>query len=104
MPFYEYECTKCHFHTEVLQKISDPPVSKCEKCKGKMKKLISQSTFHLKGSGWYVTDYASKSGGYDGKTGSGDSGTGTESAKETKSSSSDTKSKKKETKAAKAKD
>ncbi len=104
MPFYEYECTKCHFHTEVLQKISDPPVTKCEKCKGKMKKLISQSTFHLKGSGWYVTDYASKSGGYDGKSGSGDSGIGTESAKETKSSSPDTKSKKKETKAAKAKD
>ncbi len=104
MPFYEYECTKCNYHTEVLQKISDPPVTKCEKCNGKMKKLISQSTFHLKGSGWYVTDYASKSGGYDGKTGSGDSSTGTESAKETKSSSSDTASNKKETKAAKAKD
>ena len=104
MPFYEYECTKCHFHTEVLQKISDPPITKCEKCRGKMKKLISQSSFHLKGSGWYVTDYASKSGGYDGKSGSGDSSSGTESAKETKSSSSDTSSKKKETKAPKAKD
>ena len=105
MPFYEYECTKCHYQTEVLQKISDPPITKCEKCKGKMKKLISQSTFHLKGSGWYVTDYASKSGGYDGKTGSGDSSsTGTESAKETKSSGSDSASKKTETKAAKAKD
>ena len=104
MPFYEYECTKCHFHTEVLQKISDPPVSKCEKCKGKMKKLISQSTFHLKGSGWYVTDYASKSGGYDGKTSSGDSGKSESgSAKETKNSS-DTASGKKETKTAKAKD
>jgi putative FmdB family regulatory protein len=104
MPFYEYECTKCHFHTEVLQKISDPPVTKCEKCKGKMKKLISQSTFHLKGSGWYVTDYASKSGGFDGKTGSGDSSSsGSESAKETKSSN-DIASSKKETKTAKAKD
>lgn len=104
MPFYEYECTKCNHHTEVLQKISDPPISKCEKCRGKMKKIISQSTFHLKGSGWYVTDYASKSGGYDGKTGPGDSGS-TESAKETKNSSpADTASKKKETKAAKAKD
>jgi putative FmdB family regulatory protein len=104
MPFYEYECTKCNHHTEVFQKMSEPPITKCEKCKGKMKKLISQSTFHLKGSGWYVTDYASKSGGYDGKTGPGDSGTGTESAKETKSSSADTASKKKETKAAKTKD
>jgi putative FmdB family regulatory protein len=104
MPFYEYECTKCNHHTEVFQKMSEPPITKCEKCKGRMKKLISQSTFHLKGSGWYVTDYASKSGGYDGKTGPGDSGTGTESAKETKSSSADTASKKKETKAAKTKD
>jgi len=105
MPFYEYECTKCHYNTEVLQKISDPPITKCEKCKGKMKKMISQSTFHLKGSGWYVTDYASKSGGNDGKSSSNDtSSTGTEPAKETKNSSSDTTSKKKETKAAKAKD
>ena len=104
MPFYEYECIKCNHHTEVLQKISDPPITKCEKCNGKMKKLISQSTFHLMGSGWYVTYYASKSGGFDGKTGSGDSSsTGTESAKETKSSN-DTASGKKETKAAKAKD
>lgn len=60
MPIYEYECQKCGRHTEVLQKFSDPPVSKCEKCKGRMRKLISQSTFHLKGTGWYVTDYASK--------------------------------------------
>lgn len=60
MPIYEYECQKCGLHAEVLQKFSDPPVSKCDKCKGKMRKLISQSTFHLKGTGWYVTDYASK--------------------------------------------
>ncbi len=53
-----------------------------------MKKLISQSTFHLKGSGWYVTDYASKSGGYDGKTGSGENTVkATESTKETKAAS-----------------
>ena len=59
MPIYEFECTKCGHQTEVWQKFSDKPLTKCEKCKGKMKKLISQSTFHLKGSGWYVTDYAS---------------------------------------------
>jgi putative FmdB family regulatory protein len=103
MPFYEYECTKCHHHAEVLQKISDPPITKCEKCKGKMKKLISHSSFHLKGSGWYVTDYASKSGGYDGKTGSGEPATSAEPAKEAKSSS-ETASSKKEAKAAKLKD
>lgn len=80
MPFYEYECTKCNHHTEIFQKISDKPVSKCEKCKGRMKRLISQSSFHLKGAGWYVTDYASKSGGYDGKSSARESSGGTETA------------------------
>lgn len=60
MPIYEYECSKCRHQAEVWQKFSDEPLSECEICNGKMKKLISQSTFHLKGSGWYVTDYASK--------------------------------------------
>lgn len=59
MPIYEYECIKCGRQTEVWQKISDPDVAKCEHCKGKMRKLISQSAFHLKGTGWYVTDYKS---------------------------------------------
>lgn len=62
MPIYEYECTKCGHLTETLQKFSDPPIRKCELCQGKMRKLISPNTFHLKGTGWYVTDYASKSG------------------------------------------
>ena len=60
MPIYEYECNKCGHHAEVWQKISDPEVTTCECCKGEMKKLISQSSFHLKGTGWYVTDYKSK--------------------------------------------
>lgn len=63
MPIYEYECTKCGHQAEVLQKFSDSPLAECELCHGKMKKLISHNTFHLKGTGWYVTDYASKSGG-----------------------------------------
>ncbi len=63
MPIYEYECTKCGHVSEVWQKFSDPPVVQCDLCHGKMKKLVSQSAFHLKGTGWYVTDYASKSGG-----------------------------------------
>lgn len=61
MPIYEYECERCGHHTEVMQNFSDPPLSTCDKCQGPMRKLISQSTFHLKGSGWYVTDYARKS-------------------------------------------
>ena len=60
MPIYEYQCSKCGHQTEVWQKITDPPVTKCEMCNGRMRKLISQSSFHLKGTGWYVTDYASK--------------------------------------------
>jgi putative FmdB family regulatory protein len=60
MPIYEYECTKCGKMTEAIQKFSDPPLSACSHCSGELHKLISMSTFHLKGSGWYVTDYAGK--------------------------------------------
>ena len=61
MPIYEYECTQCGEVEEVFQKFSDKPLKKCRLCSGKLHKLISQSTFHLKGTGWYVTDYANKS-------------------------------------------
>ena len=57
MPVYEYQCTECGQIQEAFQKISDPPLKTCSHCKGQLKKLISHSTFHLKGSGWYVTDY-----------------------------------------------
>jgi putative FmdB family regulatory protein len=60
MPIYEYECTKCGNIEEALQKFSDKPLNKCRHCSGKLHKLVSQSTFHLKGTGWYVTDYADK--------------------------------------------
>jgi putative FmdB family regulatory protein len=60
MPIYEYECTKCGKMTEAIQRFSDPPLSSCSHCTGELHKLISMSTFHLKGSGWYVTDYAGK--------------------------------------------
>jgi putative FmdB family regulatory protein len=60
MPIYEYECLKCGKTSEVLQRFSDPPLCECPECKGAVRKLISMSTFHLKGSGWYVTDYAGK--------------------------------------------
>ena len=61
MPIYEYECTQCGNIEEALQKFSDKPLTRCGNCKGKLTKLVSQSTFHLKGSGWYATDYANKS-------------------------------------------
>ncbi len=61
MPIYEYECADCGHLEEALQKFSDKPLSTCNRCSGALHKVISQSTFHLKGSGWYVTDYANKS-------------------------------------------
>jgi putative FmdB family regulatory protein len=61
MPIYEYECTNCGSVEEALQKFSDKPLKKCHHCSGKLHKIVSQSTFHLKGTGWYVTDYANKS-------------------------------------------
>jgi putative FmdB family regulatory protein len=60
MPIYEYECSKCCEVTEALQKISDPPLKKCPHCGGKLNKLMSLGSFHLKGDGWYVTDYKGK--------------------------------------------
>ncbi|PID39987.1 MAG: FmdB family transcriptional regulator [Proteobacteria bacterium] len=60
MPLYEYECTQCGAVEEAIQKFSDAPLTTCSKCSGKLSKLISQSSFHLKGTGWYVTDYSNK--------------------------------------------
>lgn len=61
MPIYEYHCTACEHDFEVMQKFTDPPIRKCEKCgRLKAKKMISQTSFVLKGSGWYVTDYGGK--------------------------------------------
>jgi len=60
MPFYEYECSACKHHTEVLQKISDAPLKKCPECgKQTLKRLISAPVFRLKGGGWYETDFKS---------------------------------------------
>ena len=60
MPIYEYECSKCRQITEALQKFSDPPLKDCPLCSGRLKRLMSVNSFHLKGSGWYVTDYAGR--------------------------------------------
>jgi len=60
MPLYEYQCTECGQIEEAIQKFSDAPLTTCKHCSGKLNKLISQSSFHLKGTGWYVTDYSKK--------------------------------------------
>lgn len=79
MPLYEYECESCGRRFEVIRKFSDAPLEKCPTCGGKVQKQASSPAFHLKGTGWYVTDYAKKSDG-DGskldKKGSGDAGKG----------------------------
>jgi putative FmdB family regulatory protein len=61
MPIYEYECAKCGKTIEVIQRFSDKPLKKHEKCGGALTKLISAGGFQFKGTGWYVTDYARKS-------------------------------------------
>lgn len=59
MPMYEYCCEDCKKVHEVIQKFSDEPLSICPDCGGTVKKLISNTSFILKGTGWYATDYAS---------------------------------------------
>jgi putative FmdB family regulatory protein len=67
MPVYEYACDSCGKQTEAMQRISDAPLKKCPNC-GKMalRRLISLSSFQLKGSGWYATDYGKNGGGGNG--------------------------------------
>ncbi len=85
MPIYEYECDKCSHEFEREQRMSDPPVKTCPKCKGrKVTKLISRSSFVLKGGGWYADGYA------DSKK-SGDSGSDGESSETATSSTKDSK-------------
>jgi len=60
MPIYEYTCQKCGRHLEVMQKMSDKPLTRCPDCKGKLEKIFSQTSFQLKGSGWYASDYTSR--------------------------------------------
>lgn len=81
MPVYEYECSQCGEVEEAIQKFSDEPLTTCRHCSGKLLKLISQSSFHLKGSGWYVTDYANKSKDKNKATQKEDSGSSTTDSK-----------------------
>jgi len=62
MPIYEYVCEHCGNHLEVMQKMNDKPKTRCPECRGKLEKIFSQTSFQLKGSGWYVTDYTKNKG------------------------------------------
>ena len=60
MPIYEYRCGACGWQQELLQKMSDAPLKDCPECgKPSMSKMVTAAGFHLKGSGWYVTDFKS---------------------------------------------
>ena len=61
MPIYEYQCESCGRQFEVMQRMTEPLLTVCEQCGGHVRRLISQTSFVLKGSGWYVTDYPSDS-------------------------------------------
>jgi putative FmdB family regulatory protein len=87
MPIYEYRCEKCG-DFEQTQRISDPPLDRCPTCRRKVRRLISNTSFQLKGSGWYVTDYA-RAGKNAEKDGAKDSA---KDSSETSAGKSDTKS------------
>ena len=83
MPIYEYRCEHCGDFEE-MQRITDPPLARCPKCRRKVRRLISSTSFQLKGTGWYVTDYARSggaNGGKSGESGSADAGDKTSDAK-----------------------
>jgi putative FmdB family regulatory protein len=89
MPMYEYKCQKCGHVFELIQRFSDAPLTVHEGCGGELEKLVSAPAFHLKGSGWYATDYAKGSGANPAPK-PGDSTTKTD-GKESKSESKDSK-------------
>ena len=76
MPIYEYQCAACGQVVERWQKISDSPLAECPACGGGLHKIISSCAFHLKGSGWYVTDYS----GRNAASGPSDNGDGVKAA------------------------
>ena len=64
MPIYEYSCDRCEKIIEVMQKFKDKPLSRCPSCGGRLSRLISNCSFQLKGTGWYVTDYKKGDSGW----------------------------------------
>jgi len=70
MPIYEYECTSCRTVLEVFQRMTEDSLTTCPECSGPVKKLMSMSSFQLKGGGWYADGYSSASCNSSGSTGS----------------------------------
>ncbi len=87
MPLYEYECQQCHKHTEKRQKFSDPEITECPHCGGKLQRVLSAPNFAFAGGGWYKDLYSSnKPAAKD----TGDSSSKSENRSESKPASSDT--------------
>lgn len=74
MPIYEYRCGACGDEFEIIQRISEGPLERCDKCGGKLEKLLSRTAFLLKGGGWYADGYGGQ--GSKPKSGGADSGEG----------------------------
>ena len=91
MPIYEYQCKKCG-QFETMQKITDRPLTRCPTCQSKVTKLMSNTSFQLKGSGWYITDYGRK-GSTGGDTSSKESKSEAKSESKTEASSTSSESK-----------
>jgi putative FmdB family regulatory protein len=87
MPVYEYQCKACGRDFEYQQRMSDPDKTTCEACGGALDRLISRTAFALKGSGWYVTDYARKSESKSEKSADSKNGDKAKSTSETPSKS-----------------
>ncbi|MBZ5558587.1 MAG: zinc ribbon domain-containing protein [Acidobacteriia bacterium] len=98
MPLYEYECDGCGHRFEVIQKFSDPLVDTCPKCGSAVHKLMSSPAFHLKGTGWYATDYAKKDSGAPPRSDSGSKSSGDSKEKTESKSDGESKTKTPETK------
>jgi putative FmdB family regulatory protein len=62
VPIYEYQCDECGISFEIMQKMSDDPLTECEKCGGSLRKVLHPVAIHFKGSGFYTTDYGKGSG------------------------------------------
>jgi putative FmdB family regulatory protein len=65
---YEYQCKACGHRFEVIQKFSDKPVKECPKCGKAVERLVSSPAIQFKGTGWYITDYAKRSGPTDSRS------------------------------------
>lgn len=87
MPLYEYECKQCSHRFEKIVQYSDPPEKVCPKCGGEVEQMLSAPAVQFKGAGWYVTDYAKKSGGAAKSSSASEEGSSKETSSEKKTES-----------------